>query len=185
MYVNYIIILLKLKCNSFYNKAYGQAISAACPCALSIGLEPGGAGDNMIPGIVGIIEHGNAAACADIIPSIQRPTRDSCPVGGNEVIVDSVVLPLCRVFPTLDKRQRHVTASQEPDFTPTPVSNYEYYHQHEQDQAIQDPVNVKVHAQDRQEMPQNKQEWRISRQPNSGSPGKVNTARWRAIAPFI
>ena len=34
-------------------------------------------------------------------------------------------------------------------------------------------------------MPQNKQEWRISGKPNSGSPGKVDRARWRAIALFI
>jgi len=34
-------------------------------------------------------------------------------------------------------------------------------------------------------MPQNKQEWRISGKPDSGSPGKVDTARWRAIALFI
>jgi hypothetical protein len=34
-------------------------------------------------------------------------------------------------------------------------------------------------------MPQNKEEWRISGKPDSGSPGKVDTARWRAIALFI
>ena len=117
----------------------------------------------MIPGVVGIIENRDAAACADIISSIQRPTRDSCPVGSNEVIGDSVVLPLCRVFSTLDKRHRHVTASQEPDFTPASVGKYGHYPQREHDHAIQDPVDVKVHAQDRQEMPQNKEEWRISR----------------------
>jgi hypothetical protein len=139
----------------------------------------------MIPGIFGVIEHGNAVACADIISGIQHPTRDGCPVDSNEVIADPVVLPLCSVFPALDKRHRHVTAAHEPDFAPTPVSHYGHYPQHEHAHAIQDPVDVKVHAQDRQEMPQNKEEWRISRQPHSGPPGKVDTARWRAIALFI
>jgi hypothetical protein len=139
----------------------------------------------MIPGIVGIIEYGDTAACADIISGIQCPAGDSCPVGSNEVIGDPVVLPLRGVFPTLDKRHRHVTASQESDFTPTPVSHYGHYPQREHDHAIQDPVDVKVHPQDRQEMPQNKEERRISRQPNSGSPGKVDTARRRAITLFI
>ena len=57
----------------------------------SIGLEPGGAGDNVIPGIVGVVEHRDDGAFEDIISNIECPTRDIRPAGSPEMIEDSVV----------------------------------------------------------------------------------------------
>ena len=57
----------------------------------SIGLEPGGAGDDVIPGIVGVVEHWDDGAFRDIISSIECPPRDIRPAGSPEMIEDSVV----------------------------------------------------------------------------------------------
>ena len=59
--------------------------------SLSIGLEPGGAGDDVIPGIVGVVEHWDDGAFEDIISNIECPTRDIRPAGSPEMIEDSVV----------------------------------------------------------------------------------------------
>jgi hypothetical protein len=59
--------------------------------APSTGLEPGGAGDDVIPGIVGVVEHWDDGAFEDIISNIVCPTRDIRPAGSPEMIEDSVV----------------------------------------------------------------------------------------------
>ena len=57
----------------------------------SIGLEPGCAGGNVIPGIIGVVEHWDDGAFEDIISSIKCPPRDIRPAGRPEMIEDSVV----------------------------------------------------------------------------------------------
>ena len=66
----------------------------------------------MIPGIVGVVEHWEDGAFEDIISNIECPTREIRSAGSPEMIEDSVVRPLCSVFPTVDKRRRYFTASE-------------------------------------------------------------------------
>jgi hypothetical protein len=113
----------------------------------SIGLEPACAGDDVIPGIVFVVKHGDARAFVDRISPCPPPTRDSRSARGHEMIGDLVV-PVSKVASSIDYPHYHLAAPEELDFPPAlPHSNGQHDHGKRHDD-IDHPSDIKVQKQD-------------------------------------